>query len=75
VVRFGQVNQQNFGQPGITDYRNPHLAGSDEGELRLMFRDLGWESSWQKELGKNGNPPWNLNSGKTRMLVTRLGKN
>lgn len=23
---FGIVNADNFGQPGITDYRNPHLA-------------------------------------------------
>ena len=23
---FGQVNRQNFGNPGVTDYRNPHLA-------------------------------------------------
>ncbi len=23
---FGQVTAQNFGEPGVTDYRNPHLA-------------------------------------------------
>ena len=23
---FGSVTQENFGQPGITDYRNPNLA-------------------------------------------------
>jgi ATP-dependent DNA helicase RecG len=23
---FGQVTRENFGEPGITDYRNPHLA-------------------------------------------------
>ncbi|BBO19225.1 transcriptional regulator [Candidatus Brocadia pituitae] len=23
---FGQVSRENFGQPGVTDYRNPHLA-------------------------------------------------
>lgn len=30
---FGQVNQDNFGQ-GVTDYRNPHLAG--------VMKDLGY---------------------------------
>lgn len=31
---YGQVNISNFGQPGITDYRNPHLA--------TVMKDLGY---------------------------------
>lgn len=51
---FGQVNQQNFGQ-GITDYRNPHLAG--------VMKDLGYVQRFgygvptaERALKKNGNP-------------------
>lgn len=53
---FGQVNRQNFGQPGITDYRNPHLAEA--------MRNLGFVQRFgvgialaRAEMAKNGNPP------------------
>ncbi|CAC5343917.1 MULTISPECIES: ATP-binding protein [Planktothrix] len=53
---FGQVTRQNFGQPGITDYRNPNLAE--------VLKNLGYVQRFgagisiaQKELQKNGNPP------------------
>lgn len=53
---FGQVNRENFGQPGITDYRNPHLAEA--------MKNLGFVQRFgvgiaiaRKELKKNGNPP------------------
>jgi ATP-dependent DNA helicase RecG len=53
---FGQVNRQNFAQPGITDYRNPHLAEA--------MKNLGYVQRFgvgiplaRRELAKNGNPP------------------
>lgn len=53
---YGQVNRTNFGQPGITDYRNPHLAEA--------MRHLGYVQKFgvgiplaRRELEKNGNPP------------------
>ena len=53
---FGQVNRQNFAQPGITDYRNPHLAEA--------MKNLGYVQRFgvgiplaRRELEKNGNPP------------------
>ncbi len=53
---FGQVNRQNFGQPGVTDYRNPYLAEA--------MKNLGYVQRFgvgiplaRKELQKNGNPP------------------
>jgi len=53
---FGQVNRENFGQPGITDYRNPHLAEA--------MKNLGFVQRFgvgiaiaRKEMQKNGNPP------------------
>ena len=53
---FGSVNRQNFGQPGMTDYRNAHLAEA--------IKNLGYVQRFgvgiaiaRKELEKNGNPP------------------
>ena len=53
---FGQVNRENFGQPGITDYRNPHLAEA--------MKNLGYVQRFgfgiplaRQELDRNGNPP------------------
>ena len=53
---FGLVNVQNFGQPGIADYRNPHLAEA--------MRNLGYVQRFglgiimaRRALAQNGNPP------------------
>jgi len=52
---YGQVNRENFGQPGVTDYRNLHL-----GEIMRM---LGYVQRFgfgiplaRRECLKNGNP-------------------
>lgn len=53
---FGQVTRQNFGQPGITDYRNPNVAEA--------LRNLGFVQRFgvgiqiaRRALQENGNPP------------------
>lgn len=53
---FGQVNRENFGDPGTTDYRNPHLAEA--------MKNLGYVQRFgaaiqiaRKELKNNENPP------------------
>ncbi len=53
---YGQVNRENFGTPGITDYRNPHLAEA--------MKNLGYVQRFgvgillaSQALEKNGNPP------------------
>jgi len=53
---FGQVTRQNFGQPGVTDYRNPHLAEA--------MKNLGYVQRFgvgiplaRRELQRNSNPP------------------
>lgn len=53
---FGQVTRQNFGQPGVTDYRNPHLAE--------VLKNLGYVQRFgfgihiaRQELAKYDNPP------------------
>lgn len=53
---FGQVNRGNFGIPGVTDYRNPHLAE--------VMKNLGYVQRFglgislaKDALSKNSNPP------------------
>lgn len=53
---FGQVTPENFGQPGVNDYRNPHLAEA--------MRCLGYAQHFgvgiqiaRDALDRNGNPP------------------
>jgi ATP-dependent DNA helicase RecG len=53
---FGQVTVDNFGQPGVVDYRNPHVAEA--------ARNLGYVQRFgvgiriaRQELAANGNPP------------------
>jgi len=52
---FGQVTRENFGKPGITDYRNPHLAEA--------LKNLGYVQRFgvgialaKQALQTNGNP-------------------
>ncbi|WP_413162547.1 ATP-binding protein [Capilliphycus salinus ALCB114379] len=52
---FGQVNRQNFGQPGVTDYRNPNLAEALKNLGYVQRFGMGIQIA-RKELQKNGNP-------------------
>jgi len=52
---FGQVTAENFGK-GVTDYRNPTIAGLMVG-LRFMERFGVGIAIAQKSLRANGNPP------------------
>lgn len=66
---YGQVTRQNFGRPGVTDYRNRFLA---EGMRNLGFVQefgVGIEISRQ-ELESNGNPPPKFDVEDTYVLVT-----
>lgn len=52
---FGQVNQENFGDPGIADYRNPHLAEAMK-NLGYAQRSGTGIALAHRELEKNDNP-------------------
>lgn len=52
---FGQVTVDSFGQPGLTDYRNPSLAGM-LGQLGYVQRFGAGIPIAQAALAKNGNP-------------------
>jgi len=52
---YGNVTPQNFGTPGITDYRNPNIADvlKTFGYIQAFGRGIAIA---RKELEKNGNP-------------------
>lgn len=52
---FGQVDATNFGRPGITDYRNPTIAGV-LGQLGFVQRfGVGLQRA-RHQMEENGNP-------------------
>lgn len=53
---FGDVTPENFGQPGISSYRNPHIAEAMR-VLNLVQRFGVGISIAQSSLRENGNPP------------------
>lgn len=66
---FGQVTRENFGQPGITDYRNPNVAE--------IMKNLGYVQRFgvgiqiaRKALADNGNPPAVFQVEENHVLVT-----
>ncbi len=52
---YGIVTRENFGQPGITDYRNPHLAEAIKVLGFVQRFGIGIQTA-RAELKKNGNP-------------------
>ena len=66
---FGQVTTDNFGMPGITDYRNPTLAA--------LLKDLGFVERFgvgiaiaRRSLQQNGNPLPEFTVSGTHVHVT-----
>ncbi len=56
---YGMVTIENFGQPGITDYRNPTLAEAFRGYHLVERFGVGlWIA--RNSLQENGNPPLEL---------------
>ena len=52
---FGTVTRDNFGQPGITDYRNPNLAAAMKVMGFVQRFGVGIQMA-RAELKRNGNP-------------------
>jgi ATP-dependent DNA helicase RecG len=65
---FGQVTRENFGQPGLTDYRNPHLAEAMKVLGYVQRFGVGIQIARQ-ELDKNGNPPPRFQVEPSNILV------
>jgi len=66
---YGQVTRENFGQPGVTDYRNPHIAE--------VMKNLGYVQKFgagfqiaKTQLQENGNPPLEKDIQAAHVLIT-----
>jgi len=66
---YGMVNNENFGQPGVTDYRNPHLAEALKVLGYVQRFGLGIATA-RRLLAENGNPPPEFNTNAHFVLVT-----
>ncbi len=66
---FGQVTQENFGQPGVTDYRNPHLAEAMNVLGYVQRFGVGIQIA-RRELDRNDNPPPEFVVQPSYVLVT-----
>ena len=53
---YGQVTVANFGTPGITDYRNPHIAEAMKNLGYVQKFGMGFQIA-NAQLKQNGNPP------------------
>ena len=66
---YGRINQNNFGEPGLTDYRNPHLAEAMKSLNYVQRFGLGIALA-RKTLENNGNPPPEFKVNSHNILVT-----
>ena len=66
---FGLVTKVNFGQPGVTDYRNPHLAEAMHVLGYVQKFGMGIQIA-RKQLLDNGNPPPEFTIEENYILAT-----
>lgn len=66
---FGNVTPENFGQPGLADYRNPHLAEAMR-VLNLVQRFGVGIALAQTSLRENGNPPISFKVDQSMVFAT-----
>ncbi len=66
---FGQVTTENFGEPGITDYRNPTIAEAMR-QLGFVQRFGVGIATARRVLFENGNPPPHFQVEPTYVSVT-----
>lgn len=69
---FGQVTSENFGEPGITDYRNPTIAEAMR-QLGFVQRFGVGIATARRLLAENGNPPPRFRVEPTYVSVTVQG--
>ncbi len=65
---FGQVTRKNFGVPGITDYRNPHIAEAMKTLGFVQRFGVGIQLA-RKTLKDNGNPDLDFDVQDNHVLV------
>lgn len=65
---YGQVNAENFGREGVTDYRNPLIAEVMKSLGYVQRFGLGFPLA-RKELHANGNPELEIECSSNAVLV------
>jgi ATP-dependent DNA helicase RecG len=65
---YGMVTEANFGQPGMTDYRNPHLAEAMKVLGYVQRFGVGIATA-RRLLAANGNPEPGFRPSATHVLV------
>ena len=66
---YGIVTKENFGRPGITDYRNPNLADAMKVLGFVLRFGIGIQTA-RAELLKNGNPELEFQIEPNTVLAT-----
>jgi ATP-dependent DNA helicase RecG len=71
---FGRVNERNFGEPGVTDYRNPTLAEAMKVLGYVQTFGMGIPLA-RRELARNGNPApeFEIQPAHVLVIVRRAG--
>lgn len=66
---FGNVTDENFGSPGITDYRNPNIGDvlKTYGFIQAFGRGI---ATARKEMEKNGNPEPMFETNRSAVVCT-----
>ena len=66
---YGNVTAENFGQPGITDYRNPNIGDvlKTFGYIQAFGRGI---ATARRELEKNGNPNLEISVNQNNVVCT-----
>lgn len=70
---FGQVTVENFGTPGITDYRNPTVAEAMKALGYVQRFGVGIATA-RRLLVSNGNPPLELEARPENVLARVWGR-
>lgn len=70
---YGNVTSENFGQPGVTDYRNPNIADvlKTFGFIQAFGRGIAMA---RRAMENNGNPPLTFNTSQTAVVCILRGK-
>lgn len=70
---YGNVTSENFGNPGITDYRNPNIGDvlKTFGFIQAFGRGI---ATARKEMQKNGNPEPEFETNQSVVVCTLRGR-
>jgi ATP-dependent DNA helicase RecG len=70
---YGNVTVENFGKPGITDYRNPNIGDvlKTFGFIQAFGRGI---ATARKEMEKNGNPAIEFELNQSAVVCTLRSK-